>query len=191
MFIFDVFVGAEALSRVPAEFVVQHAEFANPPALLLSVERLLRKLPQPGQQLRSLLDRHTLENLYVRLQTWVAWYAQFMWSATYVSCTFCGSLIQVCSLLYCTVLYCRYERTQSSSVAGMGYRWRGRDAGANHELNPKTLTSGLDDYPRASHPTDQERHLDLYCWMTLAYRVCQCVRDIRVQSRSRRAANYP
>ncbi|KAH8387856.1 hypothetical protein KR093_009903 [Drosophila rubida] len=60
-----------------------------------------------------------------------------------------------------------YNTTQRGEVLGT-YLWRGRNATTLRELNPKSLSSGLDDYPRASHPTDLERHVDLRCWIAFA-----------------------
>nr|CAH7721176.1 unnamed protein product [Callosobruchus chinensis] len=84
-----------------------------------------------------------------------------------------------------------FNTTQRGEVPG-SYRWRGRDPDTTRELNPKTLTSGLDDYPRASHPTDEERHVDLYCWMAMAAKALATLSDVLGQDgrKYRQTADY-
>ncbi|XP_010566780.1 PREDICTED: mannosyl-oligosaccharide glucosidase [Haliaeetus leucocephalus] len=118
-------LGEEARAKVPPEFLLQHSETANPPTLLLALQRLLPSAPLPY-----------LRRLFPRLRAWYDW----------------------------------YNRTQAGPLP-LTFRWRGRDPQLERFLNPKTLASGLDDYPRASHPSPEERHLDLRCWMALASRV--------------------
>ncbi|XP_042432224.1 mannosyl-oligosaccharide glucosidase GCS1-like isoform X2 [Zingiber officinale] len=127
-------LGAEALSKVPEEFVLQYSTNGNPPTLFLVIRDLLNGIrsskfsPQETDEITDFLKR-----AYVRLNAWFQW----------------------------------FNSTQSGNDVNTFY-WHGRDNATTKELNPKTLTSGLDDYPRASHPTDEERHLDLRCWMLLS-----------------------
>ncbi|QCD83381.1 mannosyl-oligosaccharide glucosidase [Vigna unguiculata] len=67
-----------------------------------------------------------------------------------------------------------FHTTQSGKQMS-SYYWHGRDNKTIYELNPKTLSSGFDDYPRASHPTADERHVDLRCWILLA---AECLHSI-------------
>ncbi|XP_078588118.1 mannosyl-oligosaccharide glucosidase-like [Branchiostoma floridae x Branchiostoma japonicum] len=124
-------LGSEARSKVPAEFVVQKNQNANPPTLFLPIQSLMKDLASN----RSEGDILLLKRMFPRLKTWYNWF-----------------------------------NTSQLGNEPSSYRWRGRDPGANknQQLNPLTLTSGLDDYPRASHPSDSERHIDLRCWMALA-----------------------
>lgn len=126
-------LGDEARSKVPAEFVVQRNENANPPTLFLALQELIEQLSSNSEKVESQPTLPFLRRLFPRLKTWFEW----------------------------------YNTTQTGPLPN-SYRWRGRDKDTNLFLNPKTLTSGLDDYPRASHPSADERHVDLHCWMVLS-----------------------
>ncbi|KAL5550400.1 hypothetical protein UlMin_000576 [Ulmus minor] len=134
-------LGAEALSKVPEEFVAQHPTNGNPPTLFLALQAIVHDLKEnkfnsaESNEISSFLERS-----FVRLEAWFQWF-----------------------------------NTTQSGKEFSSYYWHGRDNSTSRELNPKTLSSGLDDYPRASHPTADERHLDLRCWMLLA---ADCMRSI-------------
>ncbi|XP_020229851.1 mannosyl-oligosaccharide glucosidase GCS1 [Cajanus cajan] len=127
-------LGAEALSRVPEEYVPQHPTNGNPPTLFLALNGIVNGLKNNEFTAKDKTEISLfLERAFVRLEAWFQW----------------------------------FNTTQSGKQMS-SYYWHGRDNKTILELNPKTLTSGFDDYPRASHPSADERHVDLRCWMLLA-----------------------
>lgn len=125
-------LGQSARRRVPTEFLVQHVEHANPPSLLLCIEKMLyqasSKPPSEQQRLKAFVKL-----IFPFLDRWYEWLV----------------------------------RTQRGPVAepdAVTFRWRGRKAN-DGKLISNTLSSGLDDYPRASSPSENEMHVDLVTWM--------------------------
>ncbi|KAL3501026.1 hypothetical protein ACH5RR_035475 [Cinchona calisaya] len=137
-------LGAEALSKVPEEFVLQHPTNGNPPTLFLVLRDVICSIKTntftaaESNGISVFLDR-----AFLRLEGWFKWF-----------------------------------NTTQSGKSVSGYFWHGRDNTTTRELNPKTLSSGLDDYPRASHPSEDERHLDLRCWMHLAADCLQSISEL-------------
>lgn len=168
---------------MPKEFIVQSSRAANPPALLLTVELLIKRIKQHRQTKNNNNSSNEklnfdeidnmLKRLYPRLKAWYTWFDNTQRAIN---------------------TYNKYSTSNANEChldkKFVGYRWRGRDAVTNKELNPKTLTSGMDDYPRSSHPVKDdgtsnlhldgtlnkdfdmsERHVDLHCWMAHGARI--------------------
>lgn len=135
-------LGPEARSRVPLEFQVQYPHYANPPTISLLFPIIISKL------------------------TGASSYAGH--PCVYLSST--DRARAMVETLYPLLArhYNWFRRTQAgnftayprpdTAVPGVGFRWRGR--------TPKhTLTSGLDDYPRANPPHPGELHVDALAWV--------------------------
>ena len=55
--------------QVPAEFMVQHNENANPPTFFITMETLLSRMEEEGR-----VDVVFLSHVYPRLQVWFSWF---------------------------------------------------------------------------------------------------------------------
>jgi mannosyl-oligosaccharide glucosidase len=150
-------LGDEARSKVPQEFQPQNPEFANPPTMVLPIERIAHKVLQnkieteESQVIVAETGDSSIEDILP---------SNFRTTTTSSS----GDISNYVNFL--NAAYPRLEvnfkwlmRTQAGTAKNT-FRWRGRTV--NH-----TLTSGLDDYPRAAQPSVDEQHVDLLCWMAM------------------------
>jgi mannosyl-oligosaccharide glucosidase len=137
-------LGPEARSKVPLQFQTQFPQFANPPTLFLIVETLVNILTGRERYLGTpskwIANPKAANDLVVDL------YTKLQKHYTWFRHTQSGNLT-----------YSSLHR-ETSNVEG--YRWRGRDM-------QHTLTSGLDDYPRALPPHPGELHVDAISWVGL------------------------
>ncbi|TPX32563.1 mannosyl-oligosaccharide glucosidase [Synchytrium microbalum] len=160
-------LGDEARSKVPKEFVTQFPHHANPPTLILPVWEFIERLQHqadrvsiPGSEpmigtndpvyltQRHLLDKELAMSYLKRI------YPKFKLQYEWFRSTQWGEIEE-------------WGRTSRSTEA---YRWRGRKG-------VHTLTSGLDDYPRATDPSIGELHVDLLSWVGFFAKTLQSVAE--------------
>ncbi|KAK1831601.1 glycoside hydrolase [Podospora conica] len=139
-------LGPEARSRVPPQFQVQYPHYANPPTLLsLLIPTIISKLtgasPYTGHPSLHLSSPSRATTLLQTLHPLLA--RHYHWFRRTQSGNFTPA----------------YPRPPSTTTTPhVGFRWRGRTP-------QHTLTSGLDDYPRANPPHPGELHVDALAWV--------------------------
>ncbi|KAI5461508.1 family 63 glycoside hydrolase [Mariannaea sp. PMI_226] len=157
-------LGAEARSKVPAEFQVQYPHYANPPTPFLVIESFMERLraangsqPAAKEQLSADMPLHSahldnielgenyLRKIYPLLRRQYDWFRK----------TQRGDIKS-------------YEREAFSKKEA--FRWKGR-------TETHVLTSGLDDYPRPQPPHPGELHVDLMAWVGLMAKSLRNIAD--------------
>ncbi|KAF8344136.1 glycoside hydrolase family 63 protein [Cantharellus anzutake] len=141
-------LGEEARSKVPPEFQTQYPTYANPPTLTMAVTAYIDRLRALPDEIDVNLGMDPTGQQVLKVPVLEPGLSAFHLSALRRH-------------------YHWFRRTQRGQIRQWGrkarsrteaYRWRGRS-------ETHVLTSGLDDYPRASLPHVGELHLDLISWM--------------------------
>ncbi|KAG0295720.1 Processing alpha glucosidase I [Dissophora globulifera] len=168
-------LGDEARSRVPSEFHVQYPEHANPPTLFKAINLYLDRLQNVSQafavdahgeskQAPLAMEsnvKHDVTNARLMNPALAAEYLKKLYPKLILSYHWMRQTMQG--------EIRKYGRQSRSRVEG--YRWRGRTL-------THTLTSGLDDYPRAPRPSVGELHVDLLSWIGFMNRNLQSIAAI-------------
>lgn len=160
----EMILGEDSRSRVPDEFITQRVNIANPPTFLLVIERLINRYfagtCDVGQEQCEVTNEQQqilsgfLEKIYPRLHYWIQWF-------------------EVTQSIPSEELVEKSENAENVRA----YRWRGRSSN-DGKVVPNTLSSGLDDYPRALFPTSYEKHVDLMSWMIKASQIMANIEGI-------------
>lgn len=134
-------LGPEARSKVPTEFQTQYPHYANPPTLSLLltniISKVTKKTPYNGHSSKYTTSSQDAQSLVKELLP--LFDRHYNWFRR----TQAGNLTA-------------YSRPGGANSEA--YRWKGRSPG-------HTLTSGLDDYPRAEPPHPGELHVDALAWV--------------------------
>lgn len=152
-------LGEEARSRVPSEFQTQYPLYANPPTLAMMVTSYIDRLEQIHGNVFPLQTSTVSDQTILGEKSESG--SRFLNDANLARSFLMGIYPKL------RRHYLWFRRTQRGQIRewdrtararGEGFRWRGR-------TKDHVLTSGLDDYPRATTPHVGELHLDLISWM--------------------------
>lgn len=156
-------LGLEARNRFPEHvrhLIIQDSVVANPPTILLPMLWLWSSMKEGRSEKPSTPDNDISSKLANDLLTRIATYYEWL------------------------------KYTQAGERAN-SFRWRGR----SHEHKspngyPLTLSSGLDDFPRAQSVSEGERHVDLHSWITWSSRLLAQILEVHGQDGSRYWEEY-
>ncbi|KAI9505236.1 glycoside hydrolase [Coemansia spiralis] len=150
-------LGDEARSKVPEEFQVQYPNFANPPTLLFALEmytswlksdEISQKLVENNVRIDDLVQEHKPKYNKALMRENIGKLAQYV-----------SKLLEFFHRTQAGEMGAPDSNGEQSMTTAHGFRWRGR-------TTDHTLTSGIDDYPRARPPSKGELHVDLFSWVT-------------------------